>query len=785
MWKNYLKIAWRNINRSKGFAFINIGGLGIGIAASVLILIWIQFELSIDRFYTHSDRVYAVWRNTTIEGEVMSWDYTPAPYGPAMKDKFPEVEETTRLTEWDPHLLTVGSNSFYEKTTFVDPGFFKLFTFEVISGDTEAALSVPDGIILTQSVAKKLFGDEDPMGKTVVIEKQLDFKVLAIIEDLPQNSNFEYTAFLPFKKLESMGWADPYWGNNSYRTFALLHKGVDLKDFNEKYSGFTAMNTEDKNVSDFLFPVSDLHLYSKFENGMSVGGRIELIRLFGGVAIIVLVLACINFINLSTAQSENRAKEVGVRKISGAGKGMLVWQFLVESVLIAFFAYGFAMTIVAIALPHFSNFIGKELQSPFNQPEFWLISLAYIMFIGLLAGSYPAFLMSSFKPTVVFKLKWNTRKYWVNPREALVVFQFAVVAILISSAWIIRDQMHHVQNRDLGLDKENLIYHQISGTMQKNMVAFRNELLALEEVNSVSYTFSPITELHSDTNMMKWQGKEDSYTPTMYRMGTDANLVETAGFELVSGRDIDVYTFPSDSNAVLINETAAKTMGFDDPLGQVIQDDELSFTVVGVVKDFIMGSPFEEVLPILVFGPKRNLSFIHVRLNPGDNYSEMMANVASVFAKFNPGAPFDYNFVDEVHARKFESQKRTAELTGLFTALAVLISCMGLFGLASFIAEQRRKEISVRKVLGASIPGLVRLISSQFTKLVLIAVLMGIPVTWYFMNSWLETFDYRISIDWKIFLWTAITAMLIAFLTVSSQAIKTAMVNPSKVLKSE
>lgn len=785
MWKNYLKIAWRNILRSKGFSIINIGGLGIGIAASVLILIWIQFELSIDRFYAHSDRVYAVWRNTTIEGEVMSWDYTPAPYGPALKDKFPEVEATTRLTEWDPHLLTVGSNSFYEKTTFVDPGFFKLFTFEVISGDTESALSVPDGIILTKTVAEKLFGKEDPMGKTVVLEKQLDFQVMAVVQDLPQNTNFNFTVFLPFKKLESMGWADSFWGNNSYRTFAMLHESTDVNEFNEKFAGFTAMNTEDKSVSDFLFPVSDLHLYSKFENGVSVGGRIELIRLFGGVALVILLLACINFINLSTAQSENRAKEVGVRKISGAGRGMLVWQFLVESVMIALFAYGFALTIVAIALPSFCDFIGKELQSPFFQPLFWVISFVYIMVIGILAGSYPAFLMSSFKPTAVFKLKLNARKYWVNPREALVVFQFAVVAILISSVWIIRDQMNHVQNRDLGLDKENLIYHQVSGTMQENKVAFRNELLALKEVNSVSYTFSPITELHSDTNMMKWQGKDDSYRPAMYRMGADANLVETAGFELIAGRDIDVYTFPSDSNAVLINETAAKRMGFEDPLGQVIQDDDLSFTVVGVVKDFIMGSPFEEVLPILVFGPKRNLSFIHVRLNPGEDYSEILANVEDVFAKFNPGAPFDYNFVDQVHARKFESQKRTAQLTGLFTVLAVLISCMGLFGLATFIAEQRRKEISVRKVLGASIPGLVRLISSEFTKLVLIAVLVGIPVTWYFMDSWLETFDYRISIDWKIFLWTALAALGIAFLTVSSQAIKTAMINPAKVLKSE
>ncbi|WP_194776843.1 ABC transporter permease [Pararhodonellum marinum] len=785
MWKNHLKIAWRNILRSKGFAFINIGGLGIGIAASILIMVWVQFELSVDRFYEHSDRIYAVWRNAENQGITYSWDYTPAPYGPTLKEDYPEVEETTRITQWDPQILTVGSNSFYERSSFVDPGFFKIFSFEVIEGDPIVALEDPNSIILTETVAQKLFPDGDAMGKTVTVEKTLDFMVKAIIKDLPENTDFEFTFFLPFKKLEAMGWADPYWGNNSYRTFAMLQKGTDLNAFNEKISGFTERHLEDSNVSDFLFPMSDLHLYSKFENGKSVGGKIELIRLFGIVAIIVLLIACINFINLSTAQSENRAKEVGVRKVTGAGRGILISQFLVESIMITLFAFGIALLIVSLSLPSFQDLIGKNLQNPFEQPYFWVLGLGYILVVGLLAGSYPAFLLSSFSPSIVFKSKLYTKKYWINPRQALVVLQFAIVAILISSVWIIRDQMSFVQNRDLGLDKENLIFHPVTEPMRKSKLALREELLAMQEVASVTYTFSPLTDIYSNTGGMLWQGKNEEDRQNIARMGSDANLVETAGLELLAGRDIDVYKFPSDSNAVVLNEKALEIMGFEEPLGQVIQDGDLSFTVVGVVKDFIMESPFGVVQPIVVFGPKRNLDFIHIRIREGSDFKSSINNLDAVFSKFNPDAPFEYSFVDQVHAGKFENQERTSYLMGLFTALAIIISCLGLFGLAAFIAEQRRKEISVRKVLGASVPGLVRLISSEFTKLVLISVVLGIPVAWYFMDSWLQTFDYRTSIDWKIFLWTSVLALLIAFLTVSSQAIKAALVNPAKILQDE
>lgn len=786
MWKNYLKIAWRNIARSKGYAFINIAGLGIGMAASILILIWVQFELSVDRYHENTDRIYANWRNAGMQGEIFTWDYTPAPYAPAIKEQFPEVEEAARITEWDQQLLTVGDNNFYEEVTFTDPGFFKIFSFDVLEGDPGAALTEPGNIILTESVAKKLFGETSAMGKSVTVAQQLDFEVKAVIKDLPTNTDFPFTAFLPFKKLETMGWADDYWGNNSYRTFTMLNEGTDLAAFNQKFKDFTAKNSEMEDVADFLFPMSDLHLYSKFENGKSVGGKIEMIRMFGIVSIIVLLIAAINFVNLSTAQSDKRSKEVGIRKISGAGKGMLVGQFLAESILIALTAYLVAIFMVSLSFSWFKDLVGQELENPFTQPFFWIISVVYVFVTGILAGSYPAFLLSSYKPTVIFKSKMNiNRSFGIKPREVLVVFQFAVVVTLISSVWIVQDQMTYVQNRDLGIDKDNLIFHEVTESIRKNKVALRNELLALPEVAEVSYTFSPLTNIYSDTDGMSWQGKDPDYKPNISRMGQDANLVKTAGMELISGRDIDVYTYASDSLSAIVNEKTVEIMGFDNPIGQVIKDDSYEFTIVGVVKDFIMASPFDEVRPIVVIGPERNLNFIHIRFAEGGDYVNSLASVESVFNKFNPDSPFEYKFVDQEHARKFSSQERTAKLTSLFTGLAVLISCMGLFGLATFIAERRKKEISVRKVMGASVTSVVGLISSEFTKLVLISVLVGIPTTWYFMSDWLETFAYRTAIDWTVFLWTGGLTLLIALLTVSSQAIKAALVNPADTLKSE
>ncbi|MDR7132298.1 ABC-type antimicrobial peptide transport system permease subunit [Algoriphagus sp. 4150] len=784
MLKNYLKIAWRSLLRKKGFAFINIGGLAIGMAASVLIMVWIQFEFSVDSQYEKSDRIYSVWRTNINQGESITWNATPTPYATALQEQYPEVEAVTHVTEWDPMVLSVGENSFYEQTTFVDPGFFEMFDFRVLEGNPMEAMSSPDHIILTKSVARKLFGEESALGKSVTVESELEFEVKAIVEDLPENTNFKFTAFLPYNKLEAIGWTGNYWGNNNCRTFAMLKADSDLNSFNQKIVDFSLRNGDVQNTTDFLFPMSELHLKSKFENGKSVGGRIDLIRMFGLVGIVILLIACINFVNLSTAQSEKRAKEVGIRKVSGADRGMLIGQFLAESILISVAAYLLALLLISLLFPGFNQLIGKELKLPFNQPYFWVFSLGYVFLTGILAGIYPAFLLSSFKPVLVLKSRMSSAKSWFKPREVLVVFQFTIVAILIASTWIIREQMQFVQNRDLGLQTENLIFHPMTAPLKKNFSAVRSEVEALPGIVSVSSTFSPFTEEYSNTNTISWQGKEDAFMPNINRMGADAHVVKTAGLQLIAGRDIDVYTNASDSTAVLINETARDFMGFADPLGEIVKDGDREYRVVGVVKDFIIESPFANPEGIMIFGPKIQQNFIHIRLS-GADLQTTLAQLGGIFRKFNPGSPFEYKFSDEVHAQKFASQQQTGSLTAIFSGLAILISCLGLFGLAAFIAEQRSKEISVRKVLGASVQGLVLLLSGEFTKLVLIAMLIGVPITWYAMSAWLEGFDYRIGIDWKVFLGTGLIALLIAFLTVSSQAIKAALVNPAKTLKSD
>ncbi len=787
MWKNYLKIAWRNIKRSKGYALINIGGLGIGMAASILLLIWVQFEMSVDRFHKDIDDIYAVWRSGDFNGEIASWDYTPAPYVPALKEEYPEIENATHITEWDQILLSVGENGFYEESTFTMPDFFEIFSFEELYGDPVAALEEPNTIVLTETVANKLFGRADVVGEFVTAENQMELEVKAVIKDLPENSSFSFTAFIPYKKLQQMGWVnEDFWMNNMFRTFVKLSEGTDIEAFNAKHVGFTASKSDQPEITDFLYPMKDLYLKSEFKNGEAVGGRIDLLRVFLVVSILVLVIAGINFVNLSTAQSDKRSKEVGVRKISGANRGMLIGQFLAESIVIAVAAYAVAVVLVSVSFESFQNLVQQDLPNPFTQPSFWGISALYVLLIGVLAGSYPAFLMSSYKPALAIKSKMNVnRSFGVKPREVLVVFQFAVVVILVSSVWIVRDQIQFVQDRDLGVNHDNLVYHPLSDKVMENPSTAREQILAIPEVSHVSFSFSPITEIWSNTNAMNWQGKDPNFRPDVSRYSGDVRIAETMGMTILAGRDIDVIKYPSDSTAALINESLAEIIGFDDPIGEIIQDDDTKYKIVGVVKDFIMNSPFHSAFPTLIGGPQWGGNFAHIRYHDNVDLQKALASTEEVFLKLEPDAPFEAAFVDEQHARKFRSEERVSLLTTLFTSLAILISCMGLFGLATFIAERRKKEISVRKVLGASVTGLVGLISKEFTRLVFISVIIGIPVTWYFMSDWLMTFDYHTSINWSLFLWTGILTLLIALLTVSSQAIKAALINPAKTLKSE
>jgi ABC-type antimicrobial peptide transport system permease subunit len=526
-------------------------------------------------------------------------------------------------------------------------------------------------------------------------------------------------------------------------------------------------------------------LYSRFENGKESGGMIEFVRLFAIIAAFILLIACINFMNLSTARSEKRAKEVGIRKVAGAQKSSLVAQFLGESILVALLAGIFALAIVELSLPAFSKLTERILGIQYGNPVNWMYFIGFIVCTGLIAGSYPAFFLSSFQPIRVLKgavLKGNSA---VTPRKVLVVLQFTFAIILTIGTIIIRQQIKHAQERQTGYNKDNLVYHFLTGDLDKNYTLVKNELLSKGIAISVTKTSAPMTEGWSNSWGFQWAGKQKGDKRLFDRYCADEKLATTAGLQIIQGRDMDLGQFPTDSQAILLNESAVKAMGFKDPIGQIIKDDDRDWHVVGVFKDFILQSPYRKTEPMVVEGARGWFNVMHIKLNGARGTADNLKQMETVFRKFNPSFPFDAKFVDNEYARKFENEQLTGKLVSMFTILTILISCLGLFGLATYMAEARIKEIGVRKVLGASVSGITALLSKDFLKLVGIALLIAIPVAWWAMHAWLEKFEYRVEIQWWYFALAGVSAILIALATVSYQAIRAALSNPVKSLRTE
>lgn len=786
MLKNYIKIAWRNILRSKGFAFINIGGLSVGMAAAILILLWVQNEVSMDREHLKGDRIFRMYNRDTFSGELWVWGNTPKILGPTLEKDYPEVEQAVRLSRTS-FLFTAGDKKMNESGSFIDPDFLEVTDFPMLQGNSSTALEDPYNIVVTEDFAKKLFGEENAIGKTVKIDKDDLFTVTAVLENLPNNTRFQSDFFLSWEYMKKLGWDDEYWGNNSVDTYVLLAENTSLEAYNKKVNGITQEHTNGETTAEvFGYPLSQVHLYGKSENGQLVGGRVVTVRMFTFIAIFILVIACINFMNLSTARSERRAKEVGLRKVVGARKTSLITQFIGESMLIAFIAGVFALLFVQLALPPFNTLVDKQLFLPVNDGVFWLQLLGFTLFTGLLAGSYPAFFLSSFSPVKVLKGTFRSAASAVNPRKILVVLQFSFAIVLIVSTVIIQRQISHAQNRELGYDKDNLIYINMQGDMEKHYDGIKQTLLNSGAVHAVTKSMSPITERYSDGWGYSWPGStpEDEKLDFV-RFSTDADFMKVMGTELVEGRDIDIHQFPSDSSAILLNETAVRKMRLENPLGMVISDGDDKYTVVGVIKDFIYESPYDPVNPLMVFGPSYWFSVLHIRMNPSQPVSENIASIQGIIEEFNPDFPFEYHFVDEQYARKFDDTRRTASLSMLFTILTILISCLGLFGLSTYMAANRIKEIGVRKVLGASVGSISMLLSKDFLKLVGIAFLLSVPVAWYAMDQWLQNYQYSVGVEWWVFVVTGMMTMLIALLTVGFQSIKAALTNPARTLKSE
>ena len=790
MIKNFFKTAYRNLVRNKGFSTINITGLAIGMASAMLILLWIENEVSYDQFHDKKDRIYEAWNRARFDGKLMCWNTTPKILARTLEHDLPEVERAVRVN-WNSNLLfTVGDKRIMKSGNMVDTGFLQMFSFPLLRGNPATALNDMHSILLTEKMAKSLFGNEDAMGKIIKVDNKDNFTVTGILKDFPNHSRFTSEYLIPWSYLRHTGGDDSSWGNNSTRTYVMLKPNATLASVAPKLQVLKQKYDEEARTDKwemFIYPLRKWRLYSGFTNGVEDGrGRIEFVRLFGIIAAFILLIACINFMNLSTARSEKRAKEVGIRKVVGARKGTLVGQFIGESILLSFLAALLALIIVVISLPAYNQLTDKKLFIDFADINTWLAGIGFIVFTGVLAGSYPAFFLSSFQPAKVLKGTFKKAHALVTPRKILVVLQFTFAITLIICTIIVKQQIDYARDRQTGYDKNNLVYHFFSNDIEKNYALIKNELLASGAATSVVKTNSPLTEVWSDGWGQEWEGKEPNDKTDFYRYVADDGLGTATGMQFVQGRDFDLKKFPTDSTGMIINESSLKVMKFKEPLGKTVKDNGISWHIIGVIKDFIITSPYEPIRPMLIMGAKSNwFQTVLIKLNDKQPVAQNLKAAETIFKKYNPEYPFNYKFVDEEYAKKFENEQRQGTLAALFAGLTIFISCLGLFGLATYMAENRIKEIGVRKVLGASVTGITALLSKDFLKLVIVSFIIAAPLSWWAMYKWLQDYSYRVSIQWWVFALACLISVMIALLTISYQSIKAAVANPVKSLRTE
>jgi ABC-type antimicrobial peptide transport system permease subunit len=791
MFNNYFKTIWRNLMKNKFYSFINIIGLTIGMASAILVLLWIQNELSHDRFYEKTNRIYLANNLDKVNGKKMAWRTTPALLGAAIKQAYPEVEDVVRVQEYAANfLLTAGDKHFSLHGEFADPGFFSMFSFPLLDGNAATALNKPNDIVLTQQLAIKLFGKENVVGKIVRIDSADYFTVSAVMKDLTSNTRFNFEYVLPWSYAVHKKMVDSNWTNNNVFTYILLKPNTSQAAFDAKLKNITIDHTKGTaypaTTQVFTQALKDTWLYDKEENGYYTGGRIERVRLFAIIAALILVIACINFMNLSTARSEKRAKEVGIRKVAGAYRSALIIQFIAESFLLAFAAGILAIIIVQLVLPAYNNLLRLHLFIDFYSITNWLAALAFILLTGLLAGVYPALYLSSFLPVKVLKGTFKSSGKVVTPRKVLVVLQFTFAIVLIISTIIIKNQIDFAQKRDMGYSKDNLAFVIEFGNAHKNYELIKTALLSGGAATAVAQTSAPMTESWGDSWGFEWNGStEEDKRLDFSIFSADEDFAKAIGITVIKGRGIDAHKYPTDSSACLLNEASVKAMRLKDPVGTIIRNGDDPIHVVGVIKDFILGTPYEPVQQMIIVGPRFPGDVINFKINPHPSISASLKKAEAVFKKYNPEYPFSVRFYDEEYNQKFHNEEQTATLAGLFAALTIFISCLGLLGLATYVAQTRIKEIGVRKVLGASVQAIVALLSKDFLILVLISFIIASPVAWFTMHKWLASYSYRVNISLWVFVIAGCLSAAIAFITVSFQAIKAAIANPVKSLRTE
>ena len=793
MLKNYFTVAWRNLLKSKAYSAINIIGLATGMAVAILIALWIWDELSFNDYHTNHRRLAQVMTTQTFNGQTGTGQAVALPLGKELRAKYGSDFKAVSMSSWNfGHILAIGDRKISTAGMSVEPVFPKMFSLRMLKGNING-LQDPSSILLSASVAKSLFGNQDPLNKTVKVDNKIDLKVTGVYEDLPRNTTLYEMKILTAwdKYVASEPWiknAITQWGNHSWQAFVQLNDHADADKVSNKIkkASMIHLNAATDGVEELILqPMDNWRLYSEFKNGKHAGGRIEFVWLFGIIGVFVLLLACINFMNLSTARSEKRAKEVGIRKTVGSLRQQLIKQFLTESVVVAFIALVVAIILVLLLLPFFNGLSDKEIRLPGGNIYFWLFILAFTLFTGFISGSYPAFYLSGFDPIKVLKGTFRAGRFAALPRKILVVIQFSISIALIIGTIIVYRQIQYARDRPVGYSREGLISIMMSTPdLQGKYDPLRNDLLATGVVENMAESSSPTTQVWSNNIGFSWQGKDPNSLPLFGTVGITMDYGKTIGWKIIEGRDFS-RSFPGDSSGMILNESAVKLTGLKNVVGQIIKWDTTPHLVVGMVKDMVMESPYEPVKPTIFIMDPGWASVISVRIKPSAPLHAALGKIETIFKKYNPGAPFEYKFTDEEYARKFEDEKRIGNLSTFFAILAVFISCLGLFGLASFVAEQRTKEIGVRKVLGASVFNLWQMLSKDFVNLVLISCAIAIPIAWYFLHQWLLKYTYRTDISWWIFIIAASGAMLITLLTVSYQAIKAALMNPVRSLRTE
>ncbi|HET7000903.1 MAG TPA: ABC transporter permease [Puia sp.] len=793
MFKNYFTIAWRNLLKSKVYSAINIIGLATGMAVAILIALWIWDEISFNNYHKNHSWLAQVMTTQTFNGQTGTGEAVAMPLGAELRNKYGSDFKSVSMASWNfGHTMGVGEKKISASGMWVETIFPSMFSLHMLQGNTDG-LKDPSAILLSATVAKSLFGSTDPMNKTVRLDNRYDFKVSGIYEDFPRNTTLYYTKILLSwdKYITTENWlkeAKTQWGNHSWQCFVQLNEHSDFAKTTGKIKNASMIHlkaAQDGVEELVLQPMDNWRLKNEFKNGKVVGGRIQFVWLFGIIGVFVLLLACINFMNLSTARSEKRAKEVGIRKTVGSLRPQLIKQFLTESIVVAFLSLLIALCFVLALIPFFNSLSDKEIHLPGANIFFWLFIIAFTLFTGIVSGSYPAFYLSGFEPIKVLKGSFRVGRFASLPRKVLVVVQFSISIALIIGTIIVYRQIQYAKDRPVGYDRQGLITIMMNTPdLYGHYDALRSDLIATGKVENMAESSSPSTSVWSNNIGFSWPGKDPNSLPLFGTVATTYDYGKTINWQIKEGRDFS-KAFLTDSSAMILNEAAVKLMGIKDVVGLTIKWDTTPHHVVGVIKDMIMESPYEPVKPTIFLLNTSWANVIIVRLKPSASMREGLAKVEAVFRKYNPAAPFEYKFTDEEYARKFEDEKRIGNLSTFFAILAVFISCLGLFGLASFVAEQRTKEIGVRKVLGASVFNLWQMLSKDFVNLVIISCAIAIPVAWYFLHQWLQKYPYRTEISWWIFLVAGMGAMAITLITVSYQAIKAALMNPVTSLRSE